>query len=324
MGTIGLWQITNAGPSRLSPGAVGLERDLEQWIEQDPSLLEQGLVIVGRQLMLDAGRLDLLALDPQGRWVLIELKRERLRRETVAQAVDYASCLDRLDANWLRERCNAYLASRASACTLDGLLEERGQSLGGQEERLDLVIYLVGTGADVGLERMAGYLQDRGNIALRIVTFAVFQDACGNVLLEREIHEESREIAPPRQQASRPQATADGVLALADANGVGAAVRVLSDVAAELGFATRPYVKSLMFAPPQNRTRCLFVVWVDRRAKEPGVAKVFVAADAFEEFYGIAQQDLTAAIGFSGYGAVDEASARALADALRRVMGEAG
>ena len=40
------------------------ERHLEEWIEKDPALLQGGLAIVGRQIVLEGGRLDLLALDP--------------------------------------------------------------------------------------------------------------------------------------------------------------------------------------------------------------------------------------------------------------------
>ena len=111
MDTIGLWQIGENGPARLKSAEVAAERDLDDWIERDPALLEHGLVIVGRQVRLEGGPLDLLALDPQGRWVLIEIKRERLRREVIAQAIDYASSLHRLDTGRLREQCDTYLRS---------------------------------------------------------------------------------------------------------------------------------------------------------------------------------------------------------------------
>lgn len=154
MDTIGLWHITDTGPARLQSTELGAERDLEDWIERDPALLERGLVIIGRQIRLEGGPLDLLALDPQGRWVLIEIKRERLRRDVLAQAIDYASCLHRLDPAWLREQCDGYLRSKGRAETLDALLEQRGRSLEAEADGRDVVIYLVGTGLDPGLERM--------------------------------------------------------------------------------------------------------------------------------------------------------------------------
>jgi RecB family endonuclease NucS len=67
-----------------------------------PAYWRKGLTIVGRQFMTAAGPLDLLARDPQGRWVVIEIKRGVLRRETVAQALDYAACLAAFPSDELR------------------------------------------------------------------------------------------------------------------------------------------------------------------------------------------------------------------------------
>ena len=70
-----------AAPTRLEHADVPVEKNLEDWIAHAPSLLEQGLVVVGRQIRVEGGPLDLFALHPQGRWVLIEITRERLRRD---------------------------------------------------------------------------------------------------------------------------------------------------------------------------------------------------------------------------------------------------
>ena len=53
---------------------VGIERSLEDWIEQDPSLLEQGMSIIGRQFGTEAGSIDLLGIDAHNRLIVIELK----------------------------------------------------------------------------------------------------------------------------------------------------------------------------------------------------------------------------------------------------------
>ena len=47
-----LWQITDDVPKRLNRGGIDLEQHLEDWIERDPSLLQNGLTIVGRQITL--------------------------------------------------------------------------------------------------------------------------------------------------------------------------------------------------------------------------------------------------------------------------------
>lgn len=103
MRRLGAWRIDDEGPRRLQSVDVALERQLEDWIENEPSLLREGLQIVGRQITLEAGRLDLLAVDPQGRWVVIELKAGRLYRETIAQALDYAAALEALSDEMLRQ-----------------------------------------------------------------------------------------------------------------------------------------------------------------------------------------------------------------------------
>ena len=96
MRKLGIWQVANDTLTRVTEAHVELERHLEDWISADPALLQEGLVVVGRQIQLECGRLDLLALDPQGRWAVIEIKRGALDRKTVAQVVDYAACLAEL------------------------------------------------------------------------------------------------------------------------------------------------------------------------------------------------------------------------------------
>lgn len=65
--SVGIWQIAEHRPQRLTGSRVELEKHLEDWIENDPGLLEAGLTIVGRQNHCEAGPLDLLAVGPQGR-----------------------------------------------------------------------------------------------------------------------------------------------------------------------------------------------------------------------------------------------------------------
>lgn len=322
MESIGLWQISDSGPARLRVGELAAERDLEDWIERDPALVEHGLVIVGRQVRLEGGPLDLLALDPQGRWVLIEIKRERLQREVVAQAIDYASCLNRLEPARLRAQCDEYLRSRGRTESLDALLAQRGQSLDDETDGRNVVIYLVGTGYDPGLERMVSYLADQADLSLRIVTFSPFRDSQGALFLAKDIHETEEEPrGSTNRRPSTPSPDAEAVLAVADQNGVGGVVRTLYDAAVRLGLHVRAWKRSIMIAPPANRTRCLLVVWTDRRAREPGMAKAFISSEAFQQFYGITEADLAAAVGPVGaYVTLDQAAAQRVGAGIQRLL----
>ncbi len=50
-------------------------RLLEDWVEADPSILDDGYVFGGRQVHFDGGPTDLIVSNPQGHWVLIEINR---------------------------------------------------------------------------------------------------------------------------------------------------------------------------------------------------------------------------------------------------------
>ena len=61
-------------------------------IVRQPAILSSHWMLIGRQEVTShGGRIDLLAIAPDGSLVLIELKRDRTPREIVAQALDYAS-----------------------------------------------------------------------------------------------------------------------------------------------------------------------------------------------------------------------------------------
>ena len=70
------------------------EKVIETWLENNPEcILEDGdLLIIGRQVTTNlASSADLLAVDRAGNATVIELKRGKMPRETLAQALEYAS-----------------------------------------------------------------------------------------------------------------------------------------------------------------------------------------------------------------------------------------
>jgi len=64
---------------------------LEDWIVNDVTLIGEGYSLVGRQVSIYDGRLDLLAIDSRDRWLVIEIKTRRLDSGALGQALYYAS-----------------------------------------------------------------------------------------------------------------------------------------------------------------------------------------------------------------------------------------
>jgi len=74
--------------------------DLEPWLASNPEIIGSDIMIIGRQVKTKSGPIDLLGVDRSGNTVIIEIKRDRLPRECLAQAIDYASAI----AGWTVER----------------------------------------------------------------------------------------------------------------------------------------------------------------------------------------------------------------------------
>ena len=76
-------------------------RDIQEWIAANPSILGEDLLIVGKEFSrfdLTNERLDLLAVDLDGKLVVIELKRDDTGADAHWQAIKYASYLRRAPA----------------------------------------------------------------------------------------------------------------------------------------------------------------------------------------------------------------------------------
>ncbi len=65
------------------------EREFEDWLVANPEAIEEGMEIVGRQIELPHGRLDLLGFCRYA--YVIELKAEPLRERDVAQVMRYVA-----------------------------------------------------------------------------------------------------------------------------------------------------------------------------------------------------------------------------------------
>ena len=77
-------------------------RDIQEWVVATPSILGEDLLIIGKEFSgfdRTDERLDLLAVDSDGKLVVIELKRDDTGADVHWQAIKYASYLRRVTAD---------------------------------------------------------------------------------------------------------------------------------------------------------------------------------------------------------------------------------
>jgi RecB family endonuclease NucS len=87
-----LWRIDTERPTQVPQQKLDLESRMEEWLLHDIGLISNDLLIIGQQVRTAyGGKIDLLAIDSEGNLVVLELKKDKTPRETVTQALDYAS-----------------------------------------------------------------------------------------------------------------------------------------------------------------------------------------------------------------------------------------
>ena len=93
------------------------EIDLQILLEKNPEYFfdNKKILIVGRQVTTNLNTfIDLLGVDQFGNTVVIELKRGKTPRETLAQLIEYASFIDNLDYDQLNEIYQNYSGEDAN------------------------------------------------------------------------------------------------------------------------------------------------------------------------------------------------------------------
>lgn len=280
MADLGVWTVEEGKPQSMARSVqVALEEHLEDWIVADPTLLPGDLTIVGRQVNLEAGQLDLLALDWQRQWVAIELKRGRLHRQVVAQALDYAASIERLDKAEFERVLLPPHSTLTDANEISLTVRDQFQTEAASDLR-EVRAMVVGVGTDSGLERIADYLA-RFDVPLTVVSYRVFEREGGPQLLVRDVAEDQ-----PEPQQSQPKYSIDAIRRSAEETGVGAQLDRFLELSADAGLRVQPRKYAVRIAVPTDaRHRLMYA-----RPETDGLA-VGVSPDKFAEFFPPLTQD---------------------------------
>ena len=292
MTRLGVWSIGGGNseegsqqpePSKVDRSHIGLEKHLEDWIVNDVTLVAEGLTLVGRQVSIDDGRLDLLAIDFKDRWVVIEVKPGVLDSDALTQALYYASSLARLEGDELYNKLKPHLANFGDARALSNSVK---QQLEGEGEEREIAVLLVGAGIHPGLERMSEFL-GRFRVPISVVSFEVFELDEGPKLLIREVVEEP--VHPP---SKRRRLTVEAIREMAVQEGVVAQFDRFVRMSADAGLAVQPQRASVRIAPPADRRRFLLYA-----SPQSGGMSVYTNPSKFAEFFPITEEEAANALG---------------------------
>jgi hypothetical protein len=153
-----IWKVGRE-PEPLPESSLAKEQLLEDMIVAAPRMLSEEWMLIGRQEDTGfGGRIDLLAMAPDGALVLIELKRDRTPREVVAQALDYACWVEQLQAEDIAAIYQRFAPGRSLA---EDFGARFGQDLDEDSLNQSHQIILVAASIDESTERIVAYLSER-------------------------------------------------------------------------------------------------------------------------------------------------------------------
>ena len=176
-----LWKISDGDELReVTQSRLDLEERLEDWLVRDISILDPGLLVIGRQVETVGGPADLLCIDGAGDLVVIELKRDRTPREVIAQALDYGSWVKDLSNERITSLAEAYLPETLEDAFTRKFGSDLPETLNGNHKLL-----VVGSDIDSRSERIIKYLSETHGVNINAATFQYFNMGDGSELLAR-------------------------------------------------------------------------------------------------------------------------------------------
>jgi hypothetical protein len=180
------WQIIDGKlvpiKSNLADSGKKEKNDLEQWIKSNPSVLGDDIALIGEQVQTTSGPLDFLGIDSTGNIVIVELKRDKLAREVIVQAIDYASDVADWDLDRFREICQVF-----NQQSFEDFFQQRFEGIHLEDLAINQTqrLLLVGFAVDGSLERMIEWLSDKYNVGINAVVLNYIKTPKGDEILSR-------------------------------------------------------------------------------------------------------------------------------------------
>lgn len=180
------WQVVDGKLQPVLGGLVDAGRkeyaDLETWIASNPAIVSTDITFIGRQAITKSGPLDLLGIDNHGNAIVVELKRDMLPREALAQAIDYASDIAEWSVERLSEICIQYTGKNLEEHLVQSFPDIDLENININESQR---IFLVGFGIEGALERMVNWLSKSYDVSVNAIVLKYVCTRKGDELLTR-------------------------------------------------------------------------------------------------------------------------------------------
>lgn len=192
-----VWRVDSDRLTQIEPSRLDEERRLEDWLCHDIGLLSDKLLLIGRQIDVSGGAIDLLAVDEEANLVVVELKRDRTPRDVVAQTLDYASSIQDLGRQEVERHARDFLRKEFDEAFEQRFGREAPEVVNGRQR-----MYIVASSLDSATRRIVEYLSRVHGVDINAATFSYFNTEQGEFLVRSTLLDEDEVKAKRRPIAS--------------------------------------------------------------------------------------------------------------------------
>jgi hypothetical protein len=169
-----LWSISGKNLELLAVERLNSEDRLETWLEDDVGILDSDILLIGRQVgTAHGGRIDLLGIGSDGSISIIELKRDKTPRDIVAQVLDYASWVRRLDTPTVYEIAETYWRKKGQSFA--EAFEGKFGRIPPEPLNSSHSMIIVASSLDPASQRIVEYLSQEHDIGINTAFFSIFR-----------------------------------------------------------------------------------------------------------------------------------------------------
>ena len=213
-----VWRVDADRPEQLKASRLDEEKRLEDWLCRDVGLLNEKLLIIGRQISMSGGKLDLLAVDEEANLVIVELKRDKTPRDVVAQTLDYASCIQDFGRDDVEFHTREFLEIDFDKAFMQRFGHEAPETVNGRHR-----MYIVASALDSATQRIVEYLSRVHGVDINAATFSYFNTDQGEFVARSMLLDEGEveRRVEARVTKRRPVASEQALREVAVENGVG-------------------------------------------------------------------------------------------------------